>query len=720
MDTGDVEEITGYVDKIIFRNDDNGFTIVKVEEKHFNTVACGSLATVHEGEYIRFAGRYIQHKSYGRQFQITRKLPHNSKTGLIKYMASRGIKGIGERTAKKIVDHFGTNTLDILDKKPSRLEEVPSIGKKKLRRILDGWEVERTYRGVEVFLMSNSLSPKIAHQIIKTYGPQTMTVLTENPFRLAMDISGIGFKSADRFAHSMGIASDSKERLRAAIHHALQKGEEEGHCYLSTEQLTETLVQIMQVDKEAICAKLPEALFDLERRHFVVNAELSEREGLYGHYLRETYEAESLIATRLRDLSRPLNHHPERLNQVMAQTCYEATPKLSDEQALAVRSALENGVFILTGGPGVGKSTTANAIIKALASLPVDVALAAPTGRAAQRLMEITGEEATTIHRLLKWSPQERCFQHNRHNPLTTQALVVDEVSMLDNQLAAALLDAISEKTQVIFIGDTDQLPSVGAGFVLGDMIASKKIPHVRLTTVFRQAAQSDIVRIAHAINEGVVPEFSNTIESDCRFIEVEDPRAGVETIKKLVKDILPKKAGYDPIEDIQVLSPMKRSDLGTDSLNKALQMILNPSDEKEGPSSKLTLRRGDKVIQTVNNYELNVFNGDIGIVQEAGLKDQTAIISFGQKEVAYRKEQLDMVRLAYAITIHKSQGSEFPVVIIPISTQHYVMLERNLIYTAVTRAKKMVILVGTKKALRLSCQTKRSHKRNTRLSKMI
>ena len=717
-----MEELIGDVTKIVFRNIENGWTVLRLDSKLGGVLATGSLASIHEGEYVRFLGNWTHHKTYGQQFKIERKGSHNTEEGIKRYLSSRLIKGIGVKTSAKIVDYFGIETLDILDNHPSRLEEVPSIGKKKIRAILAAWESHRQDRTVELFLISGQLSPKLATKILSFYGKKTMEVLTKNPYRLAIDIRGVGFHSADRFAQSLGISPDAPERIQAAIAHTIKKGEVNGHCFQTTQDLIDGLKDSLKVEEDTLIRSVPPSLADLNQSGHIVSANYTESnaEATTAHYYAPTFDKEVSLADNIKDLlGKPLEFDAAKIDRWIKHHCNGENINLSDEQIRAVSEAARHRIFILTGGPGVGKSTTANIIIKLLTELGLEVALGAPTGRAAQRLKEVTNQPAKTIHRLLEWNPKENGFKKNKEDPLTARAIIIDEVSMLDLPLAHHLIEAVDPKSQLILIGDVDQLPSVGVGNVLRDLIDSKRVPFVKLTQIFRQAAQSDIVQISHKINQGDIPTFTNLKESDCRFIEVPTAEGTVEVIKKLLTEALPKRAGYDPIRDVQILTPMKKSDTGTENLNNIIQELLNPRthDMHEHKNNKGTLRPGDKVIQNSNNYDLGVYNGDIGYVQDTGISGGQLLIKFGTKEVTYSSEAAESLGLAYSITIHKAQGSEFPVVIIPITSQHHIMLQRNLIYTALTRAKKLAIFVGTTKALKTAIDTQISIKRRTNLA---
>lgn len=722
-------EIRGEVDRISFRNEESGWTVLRLKsDAHFEMVTVtGSFATIRPGEHYQLLGHWTNHQSYGRQFKVERSVAirPNSSRSIKKYLASGLIPGIGEKTADKIVSHFGENTFDILDKKPERLQEVPSIGRKKAEAIIDAWQINQTNREIDLFLSTHGLSPSLAAKIIRNYGNAAISVVSRNPYRLAVDISGIGFLTADKIAQSIGIALDSPERVNAAILYILEQAEERGHTYLTTAQIHKELAAILGLAPEQILDLMAPCLIELNRGGALISETITTEDGLTSaHFLTELLTAEATIAAHLANLLQtPMTSELSRINDWLSRYSQQTGSPLTDSQLSAVRQAATHRVFILTGGPGVGKTTTANAIIRLLKAMGKTVALAAPTGRAAQRLTEVSAMQAKTIHRLLEWTPQNHGFTKDEFNPLTAQAVVIDEASMLDARLAANLLSAIPRTSQIIFIGDVDQLPSVGPGNVLHDMIDSQKVPFCRLTEIFRQASSSAIIQTAHAINRGEVPQFSNEAGVDCRFIEAENPEDIKGIVQKLMKETLPQKLGFHPIRDIQILTPMNRGDIGTKQLNDEIQQLLNPPrpDVHEFKRESYTLRRGDKVIQSSNNYDLNVFNGDIGYVEEAAVDGGKVIVTFGdERTVTYTPDNVGDLRLAYAITIHKSQGSEFPVVILPISMQHYVMLQRNLVYTGLTRARKLAIFVGSRRALQYAVQNQISMKRQTFLVERI
>ncbi|SMF33918.1 SF1B family DNA helicase RecD2 [Pseudobacteriovorax antillogorgiicola] len=720
----ELTEIKGEIETITYRNDENGWSVIKVKsDRGLTFTATGLFSYIKVGEYFSLKGQWVEHKSHGRQFKVElgRPIHPTTQEGIIRYLSSGLIKGIGKITAKRIVEHFKEETLEILNRDPSRMAEVDSIGPKKAKTIEQAWRDSREYRDAELFLFSHHLSPSLTHRIIKAYRGKTIEIVKEDPYRLSTEIGGIGFLTADKIAQSIDFDPVSGKRIKAAILYSLSQAEDHGHCFLSTPQMLEKLIQLLSLDHDQLHELILQALHELNLKGSLIT---ETRDGGDIHYLQELLVAEDTMAKKITELlDQPFHIDEQRVESWLNKYSERLAMPLSHHQLEAVKAAVSHRVFVLTGGPGVGKTTTANAIIRLLSAMKRSVALAAPTGRAAQRLSEVTGQGAKTVHRLLEWTPQDNGFSRDESNPLNASAIVVDEASMLDIRLANALVQAISHQAQIIFIGDVDQLPSVGPGNVLRDLIDSQKVPFTRLTEIFRQAASSHIVSIAHQINDGQFPQFPDQDGADCRMIEV----SSVDEIKSIICDlvghILPDKGHYDSIRDIQVLTPMNRGDLGTKTLNQELQALLNPADDHEDQEKKVdstVFRPGDKVIQVSNNYELNVFNGDIGFVQHAGVDGGKIIVSFGDRRVSYSKEDAYDLKLAYAITIHKSQGSEFPVVIIPLAMQHFVMLQRNLIYTALTRARKFAIFVGTAQALDHAIKTQTSLNRQTQLVQRI
>jgi exodeoxyribonuclease V alpha subunit len=726
------EQIHAEIERITYRNDENGWTVLKVrnvDDQSLVTVT-GSLPPCSEGEHLQLIGSWSSHATYGRQFKAERAVPvrPTTRAAILRYLSSGVIKGIGDKTAERIVGHFGLDTFKILDENPGCLTQVPKIGKKKAQEIIESWKAQKSIADVMMFLTHHGISLTYAQRILRLYGDTAIELISANPYQLAVDINGIGFIKADAIAKSIGIAPDSPERIRAAIIYQMQQSEERGHCFQTSSQITELLQGILGLPEQRLRDLVPEQLELLAKAGSLLTESKADESGTnLCHWRPDLLAAEQDIADGLaRLMKRSVDQDPERVHQWIKRYNEVSPSPLSQSQADAVVQAACSRIFVLTGGPGVGKTTTANAIIRLFKAMGKSVLLAAPTGRAAQRLSEVSAEKARTIHRLLEWQPAEGGFGRNEINPLKADVIICDESSMLDVRLASSLMGAIPDHAQVIFIGDVDQLPSVGPGNVLRDMINSEKIPCVKLREIFRQAATSSIVRYAHNINEGLTPDFSVDGPTDCQFIEVESSDDIHRVIKHLLTEVLPTKYKLDATRDIQILSPMNRGDLGTHNLNNELQELLNPDPkahmrEANQKQREGELREGDKVIQTANNYDLQVFNGDIGFVTATNVEGGKTKVSFGDgRLVTYDRDQVDDLRLAYAITIHKSQGSEFPVVILPMSMQHYVMLQRNLVYTGLTRARKLAIFIGSKKALSFSVRNNVSISRQTRLASRI
>jgi exodeoxyribonuclease V alpha subunit len=726
------------VERVHFHNADNGWTVLKVRdlENQESFTVTGSLPAIQEGEYLQLVGKWTSHTTYGRQFKAERAIPTRpqSRGGILRYLTSGIIQGIGEKTAERIVAHFGLDTFKILDENPGCLLQVPKIAKKKVKTIIESWKEQKASADIMMFLVNNGISSAFSYRILKLYGDRAIEIISGNPYQLAVDFHGIGFLKADAIARRIGIAVDAPERVRAAIVYQLQQAEEKGHCFLTSEQLVSSLLDLLYVDatkSEGLAVRIAEQTKILtEVGSVICETKYIEDTEQVTLWRPDLYAAELDVVESISTLlSRPLTYERDRIDSWIDRFNAASQRPLSDTQSRAILSAAKNRVFILTGGPGVGKTTTANAIIRLFKAMGKTVQLAAPTGRAAQRLSEVSGEPAKTIHRLLEWQPAESRFARGEDNPLASDVVICDESSMLDIRLAQALVGAVAKHAQLIFIGDADQLPPVGPGNTLRDLIQSNVIPYVKLDEIFRQASASDIVRHAHAINRGETADFVTERPSDCQFIEADSGGEILEVITKLVTDILPNKLGFDPIRDVQILCPMNRGEVGTFELNLFLQKLLNPraaghSATLDGGDNKSVGRKffaGDKVIQNVNNYELQVFNGDIGTIEDTQIEGGKCLVRFGDDRlVNYTSDQLLDMRLAYAITIHKSQGSEFPVIIIPMTMQHYVMLQRNLAYTALTRARKLAIFVGAKKALAHAIRSTQSLHRQTSLASRL
>jgi exodeoxyribonuclease V alpha subunit len=713
-------DLQGQIERITYTNDENGFAIAKVKvygRRDLVTVV-GNLMAPTPGEILKMQGEWANHPKYGEQFRVVhyKSLVPASIYGMEKYLGSGLIKGIGPIMAKRIVKAFGKETLDVIEQEIEKLTEVGGIGKKRVEMVRKAWADQKEIRQVMLFLQSHGVSSGYATKIFKTYGNQAIEVVQENPYRLATDIFGIGFLTADRIAEKLGFAKDSELRAEAGILFVLHQLADEGHVYYPLEPLLTKCQEILEVDQEILLR----ALDSLSGGQRIVLEDLDEnresRDGYKAVYLAKFHLSETNIAARLKALiTAPKAIRPIDPDKAIAWVQKQLDITLAPRQVEAVKCALTNKVVVITGGPGTGKTTIINAILKIFAKAGVKFMLAAPTGRAAKRMSEATGHEAKTIHRLLEYSIQKGGFQKNDKTPLKCDLLVVDEASMIDTILMHHLLKAVPHRSTLILVGDVNQLPSVGAGAILQDIIASRAVPVMKLNEIFRQARESLIIVNAHKINQGLMPPLrpaGHKLE-DFYFIEQEDPEKVLGIILELVKERVPSRFGFDPIDDIQVLTPMHKGVVGAGNLNQELQQALNPLPDSLTRGGR-NFRLKDKVMQIQNNYEKEVFNGDLGRIVRIDQESQEVIIDFDSKKVAYDYPDLDEVVLAYAVSIHKSQGSEYPAVVIPILTQHYVLLQRNLIYTAVTRGRKLVILVGTRKALAMGIKNDKTKRRYT------
>jgi len=712
--------LDGTLERVTFRSDDTGFTVARfVTAGREQVTVVGELVGVNEGLPLRLRGQWVQDKKFGKQFKIATYQLKSPETlvGIERFLGSGLIPGIGPAMAKRLVEKFGTETLEVIDKQPQRLTEVIGIGGKKAATIAEAFAGQRHVQDVMVFLRGHGVPAAFAARIVKKYGKDAINVVRANPYRLAHEVWGIGFRTADGIAMSLGIARDAPERLEAGLLHALETANEDGHMHLPDDELVQAAANLLGVPLEG----LPPRLGGLETKHLVVRETLGERGPCSA--LPWAHEAEAVAAMRLAELART----PGRalsLDLHAAIHAFESVTglALAPQQRKAVEAALVDKAVVITGGPGVGKTTIVKAIVHLAKLVHRKVALAAPTGRAAKRLGEATVHEAMTIHRLLEYNPHEGGFVKNRENLLDLDMLVIDEGSMVDAQLYRAVLDALPARAQLILVGDVDQLPSVGPGAVLADTIASEAATVIRLTEIFRQAAQSKIVVSAHAINHGEVPDLDAAgDQSDFYFINRDDPEAARATIVELVAERIAARFGFDPITDIQVLAPMHRGELGTAALNKALQDKLNPArGEAEVLRGERAYRRGDKVMQLKNDYDKSVFNGDIGVLRAIDPEAGTVTVDFDGRIASYERNELDQLVHAYAVSIHKSQGSEYPAVVLTLATQHYMMLQRSLLYTAVTRGKKLVVIVGSKRALGLAVKNADAKQRYTWLAERV
>jgi len=714
-----LQTLEGTLERITFQNEENGYTVARLQPRGKDSLVTivGALAGVAAGESLRLRGVWSTHPEYGRQFEIrayTVELPATIE-GIRKYLGSGLIKGVGPVTANRIVDNFGIATLDIIESHPDRLREVPGIGEKRVERINLAWQAQKQIKEIMIFLQGHGVSTGLAVKIYKQYGESSLNVVQNDPYRLAQDIYGIGFKTADKIAQAMGIPAHDPRRIQAGLQYTLSEFSDDGHCFALQEALVHKTVDILGVP---VCA-CQEQIGHLIEQELLV----AEDQALY---LPPFYQAESGVAYKLKVLMNARRDRLERFQHynwewALAWAIQQNNLQLAPAQKEAIRMALTHKVSILTGGPGTGKSTIIGSLIQLLRAEHKSVLLAAPTGRAAKRLSETTGLEAKTIHRLLEFNPGAgNTFLRDRQNPLDADMIIVDEASMIDILLMNHLLRAIEAGSHLLIVGDMDQLPSVGPGSVLHDLIHSQQIPVTRLTTIFRQSEDSAIILNAHRINQGQYPHFSRQI-SDFFLFQEQDAQRAADLILGLVSQRIPDKFGLDPHSDIQVLSPMHRGQTGVSELNQRLQERLNPAvGQTEMHHGQRVLRVNDRVMQIRNNYDKHVFNGDFGQIRAIDLEEQVVRIDFDGTLIEYDFSQMDEIVHAYAISIHKAQGSEFPAVIIPLLNQHYMMLQRNLLYTGVTRARKLVVLVGSPAAIRMALHNDRIAQRNTRLAQRL
>ena len=698
------------VERITYQNPENGYSVLKVKVKGYSDLVTlvGNLLEVPVGSVLLCRGEWKVDKRYGSQFVAATWEETMPATvyGIEKYLGSGLVKGIGPRFARAIVQRFGTETIDIIETDIERLYEVPNIGRKRVAKIRESWEKQKDIKNVMLFLQGYGVSTAYAAKIYREYGKESIEKVRENPYRLADDIWGIGFKTADGIAAKMGYEKEDPRRCRSGILYTLGQLSDEGHVYAGEEQLVKTAGQLLEAGETAIRDTLAGML---QAEDLILDKDAI--------YLPPFYHAECGTSRRLRDLAqstgRSLFDGLFDPSSLTAETGIE----YDEVQLAAIRQAVTSKVMVLTGGPGTGKTTTTQGIIAALKKAGLRVLLAAPTRRAAKRMSEATGMEAKTIHRLLEYNPQDG-YKRNDENPLEGDALIVDECSMIDILLMNNLLKAVPVGMRLVLVGDIDQLPSVGAGNVLRDVIDSQRIPVVRLVRIFRQAQKSRIVMSAHAINRGKFPDTSNGRDTDFFFMKEEDPERAAESIVRLVKERLPRAYRESP-DRIQVLTPMQRGVVGAANLNLLLQQALNPSGPSLGRGG-YTYRQGDRVMQQRNNYDKDVFNGDLGYIREVDTEERTLKVDFDGKWVEYDVTELDELTLAYATTIHKAQGSEYPIVVMPVLMTHFVMLQRNLIYTGITRAKKICVLLGAAKALAYAVRNVSVLKRNTRLKERL
>ncbi len=716
LSTDNTVEIRGSIERIVFHNEENGYTIFRLrpENKLDLETLVGTMQSPQAGTQIKVRGRYTVHPKFGKQLQMESYIEErpSSVEGIRAFLASGCIRGIGKKWAEKIVSHFGSDTFNILDHDPDRMLEIPRFGQKRLTAVKLSWAEHQGVRELMIFLQEHGIGASFAFRIYKHYERHAIEIVKENPYRLAMDVFGIGFHTADMLAMKLGFDSNCLLRAEAGLLYMLMELSSEGHIYYPEDKLIEKTSGDLNIDSGLVA----EALTNLQKEERIVIDELDDHRGVY---LYRHYFYESKIAFYLkRLLNSPRTACFKNVEATINTVLSKMKIELAEEQLEAVHTATKSKIMVLTGGPGTGKTTILNAIIKVFQSIGAKVLLAAPTGRAAKRMTETSGVEAKTIHRLLEFSPKEEGFGRNENNPLACALLVVDEASMMDTMLMYHLIKAAPMGATLIFVGDVNQLPSVGPGNVLRDIIASGTVPVVELIEVFRQAAESDIICNAHLINKGELPYFRSGLKTDFYLFKQENGEECAELIVDLVKNRIPKRFGFAP-EEIQVLCPMTKGSTGTLNLNKELQQALNPSPRQIVRGDKI-FKLNDKVMQIRNNYDKDVFNGDMGYIIIINAEERELTIRFDERNIIYDFEELDEIVPAYAITIHKSQGAEYPVVIVPLLMQHFVMLERNLIYTAVTRGKKMVVLVGQMKALAMGVKNNKIRKRYTWLAKRL
>lgn len=691
------EELAGVVNRVIFHSDETGYTVcgVTARGRPEEAIVVGNCPAIWEGETVKATGRWTRHRQHGLQFQAKQLqcYPPATAAGIERFLASGLIKGVGAVTAERLVRAFGDKTLEIIDRESRRLEEVEGIGPVRREQIKQSWNQQRAVRDIMVFLQTHGVGPGHSMRIFRQYGAESVAVVRENPYRLCADVWGIGFKTADRIAMSLGVAPESELRARAGVLYVLQTLADEGHCFCPREDLVSAASQLLEI---------PGAVLGAAIQHGVEARTLIDERG--NVYLRPLHEAESAVAAHLRRLMGAGTPYPP-IQAAKAVAWAEERMRLAfaPAQRAALVMALSNKVSIITGGPGVGKTTIVRALVDIFQARKLRVCLAAPTGRAAKRMEEATRADAKTLHRLLKYNPSSNRFEHGPENPLDGDVFILDEVSMIDIALAQAFLGALPNPAVLILVGDADQLPSVGPGNVLRDLIECGTVPVTKLETIFRQGAQSAIVSNAHRVNSGLPFEPGKADgASDFFFLPAETPEEVIRKMLDLVTDRIPRKFRFNPMTEIQVLTPMRRNELGSENLNLVLQNALNPGESGVRRFGR-QYKAGDRVLQVRNNYDKDVYNGDIGLIDRIDVELQEVVVNYDGRRVPYALDELDELDLAYACSVHKSQGSEYPAVVLLLTTQHFKLLQRNLLYTAMTRGRKLVCLVGSLKAVNLA-----------------
>ena len=716
-----LDEIIGQLERVTYYNEETTYAVLKVKVKghHDLVTVVGNILSPILGEILHITGEWTSHPQFGKQFKAVscKSSVPTTIMGIEKYLGGGLIKGIGPVMAKRIIEAFGDKTLEIIEESPDKLCTIEGIGKHRVKMIFDAWKEQKEIRSVMIFLQSHGVSSAYASKIYKKYGNESIAIVKENPYRLSHDIWGVGFVTADKIAQNLGFDAQSTQRAEAGIMFILQHSIEEGHVFIEHGTLLARASQLLQTDDSIIL----DSIQNLQNSGKIYVEEINDDDiSFTAVYLSGYRLAEVRTASKLQEIY----NTPTTFNKFYADSCIQYAQgrlqlKLAEKQIEAVKSAITNKITVITGGPGTGKTTITKAILEIFSLATNKIVLAAPTGRAAKRMTETTGKIAKTIHRLLEFNPADGAFKRNSENPLECEVIIIDEASMIDNLLAYHLLKAIPEHAIVIFIGDTNQLPSVGAGNVLHDIIASQAYPVIELNEIFRQAGSSQIIVNAHRIICGENIYVNNSDNTDFFFIEEEESERVIDKILLMVSERIPQKFGFDPMQEIQVLSPMNRGSLGTIRLNEALQNKLNP-DGTEINRNGQKYRVGDKVMQIRNNYDKNTYNGDIGFVHNIDLDNQIVQVSIDENIVNYEFSELDELVLAYSISIHKSQGSEYPAVVIPLSMHHYMMLQRNLLYTGITRGKKLVVIIGSPNALQTAIQNNTVATRNTRLKQRI
>jgi len=716
------ERVEGTIERVTFHNPETGFAVLRIQPRKGDLITVvGPTPTAVPGEHLEAEGAWVFDPQHGPQLKATtiKTAPPLSRRGLRRYLASGSVKGVGPHLAEKIVEVFGDRTAEILDQSPSLLRDVPGIGVKRLAAIKESWREQKGVRALMLFLHGLGVSSTRAVRIHRTYGEQAIDLIRENPYRLAEDIRGVGFKTADDIAKKLGIPPNNPQRLRAALSYTLLQLTHEGHVGYPAEGVIEKTAALVESDSVEVAGLLRG---ELERGRIISEAQ---PDGDHWLFPPSLHAAETTIAAALRRLMNP-RAHPFGANTDWQRTLEyverQFDVQLAERQRDAVQLATESAVSVVTGGPGVGKTTLVKCLLGMFSARGLHAVLCAPTGRAAKRLAETTGQQAQTIHRLLEFDAASGRFLRNSDNPVRADLFVIDEASMLDVSLAASLFQAIPTGAAVVLVGDVDQLPSVGPGAVLHDIIASERVPTTRLTQIFRQGEGSHIVAAAHSILDGRIPGKPDESKlSDFYFIETQEASAIEERLVELVGRRIPERFGFDPLRDVQVLAPMNRGALGARRINERIQAALNPAKGKdELERFGTTYRVGDRVLQTSNNYQKEVFNGDLGVVRKIDHVNQELEVAFEGRGVTYDFGDLDELSLAYCLTIHKSQGSEYPCVVIPLHTQHFMMLQRNLLYTGVTRGKKLVILLGSREAVRIAVRRHDANRRFTALQRRL